>query len=173
MKTKLYIGCGPPGAGKSYYFCRFMNNLISKGEKVAYVSRDRIRFALLDSKDEYFDYEDEVWKIFVKKIQKKLDANCPTVIADATHLTPKARTKLLDALNLHNTEIIPVSFEMPTWICIKQNKLRKNSDYAYVPKGIVRRMNEQFVYPTFDEKYKYAEIIRINKKEKKRDLPDQ
>lgn len=173
MITKLYIGCGAPGAGKSYYFCRFMNNLISKGKKVAYVSRDRIRFALLDSKDEYFDYEDEVWKIFVKKIQKQLDANYPFIIADATHLTPKARKKLLDSLDLHGADIIPVSFEMSTEVCIKQNELRKNSDYAYVPKEVVRRMNEQFVYPTFDEDYKYAEIIRINKKEKQRDLPDE
>lgn len=173
--TTLYVACGIPGSGKSTTF-RSIKEIVDGIGKNTFeiVSRDAIRFAKLrENKNiQYFDKEKEVWKEYIDTIQKYLDEKIDFVIADATQLNQKSRNKLLDSLNLKDVKIIPFSFELPLETCLSRNELRKNDELAYVPRGVVRRMNEQFVFPTFDEKYKYAEIIRINKKEKKRDLPN-
>lgn len=173
--TTLYVACGIPGSGKSTTF-RSIKEIVDGIGKNTFeiVSRDAIRFAKLrENKNiQYFDKEKEVWKEYIDTIQKYLDEKIDFVIADATQLNQKSRNKLLDSLNLKDVKIIPFSFELPLETCLSRNELRKNDELAYVPRGVIRRMNEQFEKPTFSEKYKYAEIIRINEKEKKRDLPN-
>ena len=57
----LYVLCGIPGSGKSH-FCK------NHKDDAVHVSRDAIRFALLEDDDDYFAHEDEVYEIFWEKI---------------------------------------------------------------------------------------------------------
>ena len=163
--TTLYIACGIPGSGKSTTF-RSIKEIVDNVGKNTFkiVSRDAIRFTKLrENKNiQYFDKEKEVWKEYVDTIQKYLDEKIDFVVADATQLNQKSRNKLLDSLNLEGIKIIPFSFEFPCEICLNRNELRKNDELAYVPREVIRRMNEQFEKPTFSEKYTYSAIDRVN-----------
>ena len=174
--TTLYVACGIPGSGKSTTF-RSIKEVVDNIGKNTFeiVSRDTIRFAKLrENKNiQYFDKEKEVWKEYVDTIQKYLDEKIDFVVADATQLNQKSRNKLLDSLNLEDIKIIPFSFEFPLEICLSRNELRKNDELAYVPRGVIRRMNEQFEKPTFSEKYTYSAIARVNEGGITVDLPDQ
>ena len=121
----------------------------------------------------YNNKEKEVWKEYVDTIQKYLDEKIDFVVADATQLNQKSRNKLFDSLNLEGIKIIPFSFEFPCEICLNRNELRKNDELAYVPREVIRRMNEQFEKPTFSEKYTYSAIARVNEGGIIVDLPDQ
>ena len=174
--TTLYIACGIPGSGKSTTF-RSIKEIVDNVGKNTFkiVSRDAIRFTKLrENKNiQYFDKEKEVWKEYVNTIQKYLDEKIDFVVADATQLNQKSRNKLLDSLNLEGIKIIPFSFEFPCEICLNRNELRKNDELAYVPREVIRRMNEQFEKPTFSEKYTYSAIARVNEGGIIVDLPDQ
>lgn len=174
--TTLYVACGIPGSGKSITF-RSIKEIVDGIGKNTFeiVSRDAIRFAKLRENQniQYFDKEKEVWKEYIDTIQKYLDEKIDFVIADATQLNQKSRNKLLDSLNLKDVKIIPFSFELPLETCLSRNELRKNDELAYVPRGVIRRMNEQFEKPTFSEKYTYSAIIKVNEGGITVDLPDQ
>ena len=174
--TALYIACGIPGSGKSTTF-RSIKEIVDNVGKNTFeiVSRDAIRFVKLrENKNiQYFDKEKEVWKEYVDTIQKYLDEKIDFVVADATQLNQKSRNKLLDSLNLKDVKIIPFSFELPLETCLSRNELRKNDELAYVPRGVIRRMNEQFEKPTFSEKYTYSAIAKVNEGGITVDLPDQ
>lgn len=173
--TTLYVVCGIPGSGKSTTF-RSIKEIVDGIGKNTFeiVSRDAIRFAKLrENKNiQYFDKEKEVWKEYIDTIQKYLDEKIDFVIADATQLNQKSRNKLLDSLNLKDVKIIPFSFELPLETCLSRNELRKNDELAYVPRGVIRRMNEQFEKPTFSEKYTYSAIAKVNEGGITVDLPD-
>ena len=174
--TTLYVACGIPGSGKSTTFRSIKEIVDGIGNNTfEIVSRDAIRFAKLRENQniQYFDKEKEVWKEYIDTIQKYLDKKIDFVIADATQLNQKSRNKLLDSLNLKGIKIIPFSFELPLETCLSRNELRKNDELAYVPRGAIRRMNEQFEKPTFSEKYTYSAIIKVNEGGITVDLPDQ
>lgn len=151
MKRKtLYLLCGIPGSGKSYW---------SKTVKDAVVvSRDEIRFSLLSDGEDYFSHEDEVFDIFIKNIKKALEEN-DLVVADATHITKKSRNKTLDCLNLKNVDVIPVCFKVPLETIFKRNEQRTGR--ALVPRSVIRRFYSQFDPPTKNEKHNYKQIIVI------------
>lgn len=174
--TTLYVACGIPGSGKSTTFRSIKEIVDGLGRNTfEIVSRDAIRFAKLRENEniQYFDKEKEVWKEYIDTIQKYLDEKIDFVIADATQLNQKSRNKLLDSLNLEGVKIIPFSFELPLETCLSRNELRKNDKLAYVPRGVIRRMNEQFEKPTFSEKYTYSAIAKVNEGGITVDLPDQ
>lgn len=152
MKSKtLWLTSGVPGSGKSTWV---KNNFNDK----PYVSRDEIRFNLLKEGDDYFTHEDEVFQTFIEQIQECLDTE-NMCVADATHLSPAARTKVLNRLNLEDTDIVILNFEVPLSTVLTRNK--KRSSLAKVPDSVVRRMFYQFTPATKNEKYKYADIITI------------
>lgn len=144
-KGRLFLLCGIPGSGKSY-FCE--HNI--KGNHV-YVSRDRIRFALLEKDDEYFSKEKEVWKYFVSKIEKGLAAG-QDVYADATHLTPASRAKVLSCI-ADAAEINAIYFDIPLDLALRQN--RKRSGRAYVPEETIQSMAKTYQPPRFSEGYNH------------------
>ena len=59
--TTLVLMIGVPGSGKSTWI---QNRLT---EKDVWVSRDTIRYCLLEEDDDYFAKEDEVIKLFINK----------------------------------------------------------------------------------------------------------
>lgn len=144
--NKLYLMIGCPGSGKSTFAKKYIQN-------AKYISRDEIRFSLLTDDEEYFAQEDQVYREFAWKIYDALQNQKIDVIADATHLNAKARSKLFKSipLNWNKVEVIAVFLHTPLDTCIARNELRKNLKRAYVPQQYIRQMFFRMTTPTFDE----------------------
>lgn len=159
---KLIILCGIPGAGKST-FIKNHQKFFETNIKV--VSRDEIRFSLVKENEEYFSKEKEVWTKYVNDIKESLEKN-ETTIADATHLNPTSRLKLINALgsNLKEIEVIPVVLKVGYELAAVQNENRIGTR-SYVPPAVIRNMSKNFVMPSFEEyDYKAIYIYEPNKK---------
>lgn len=156
-KKKVYLLCGCPGSGKSFY-TRTQSFLHSDGTIV--ISRDKIRFSLVDEKEGYFSKEKEVFKAFIKEINMAISSLViDRIYIDATHITETSRNKVLDKLNLENVDLYAVNFLTPVERCINRNDLREGR--ANVPREAIYRMAKDFQPAAINEKYKYKEIINI------------
>lgn len=149
---RLYILCGIPGSGKTTWL---KNNVINP--RAAIVSRDTIRFAFLNEKEEYFSKESLVYNEFILTIQNYIisdDINA--VFADATHLTRKSRAKLLNSLKetikYYNVDVFALVFKTPLKICLERNAKRKGREC--VPESVIHRMHDQFEMPEIKEGFK-------------------
>lgn len=156
MSKTLWVLCGAPGSGKSY----FAKNILANDDHWLYVSRDEIRFQIVKNDEEYFSHETEVYNCFVRNIQLLLDITKQgNVIADATHLNKASRMKLLNRLNLDGVNVIPVYFNTPEHICQERNKEREGR--ARVPSGILHKMYLSRSHPSSDG-YKYAGVLEVS-----------
>ena len=160
-KPTLYSMCGIPGSGKSFYAKRHMN----KDDNIVYVSRDVIRYGLLDREDEYFSKENLVYKKFIDEIVLNLSYGMD-VIADATHLNWASRHKLLAAIgDAFEYNVIPVVVSVDLGIAFERNNRRTGLEQ--VPKSVIRRMSYQFTDPATDP-YEYTTIKYVYNKEEKK-----
>lgn len=142
---ELLIMIGVPGAGKTTW-CK--ENIFNTKKK--YVSRDEIRFSLLEEGDEYFSKEDEVCKIFYNTITNYLKEGYD-VVADATHLNAASRKKLINNVDGY-TSVMGMLIETPLEECLANNEKRKGTR-SYVPRSVIRRMATQLSFPGVDEPY--------------------
>ena len=150
----LYLMCGVSGSGKSTYIQKYLT------PNCAWCSRDLVRFSLLEDNDNYFSKENEVFNKWINNINSEISNDKIDIIyVDATHLTPKARNKVLDKLSLNNVDIIPISFELPLKTCLERNA--KRTGRALVPEDTIINMYQGYKAPTMNEKYKYKKIIKI------------
>ena len=85
----LYILCGPSACGKSTWRDAFIAE--HSDQDIRYVSRDEIRFSMLEEGEDYFAHEKEVFKKFVSTLAQTL-VDGFDVIADATHLNEFSRS---------------------------------------------------------------------------------
>lgn len=157
----LYLVCGIPGSGKSTW----LKNHVKPGNVV--ISRDKIRFSLLQEGENYFAHEDEVYTILWGEMNKALKEG-KNVFVDQTSLTPRSRKYLIDhAKNYDHVNIVWIKVPLET--ALERNENRKGT-LAYVPREQIRRMDMQFVEPTFDEGFnrifKY-EDDKMTEKERK------
>lgn len=153
----LYLMCGIPGAGKSTFIKKRvkLNNAII-------VSRDTIRFSIVKPEEDYFSHEDEVLTIFWRQINEALAAG-KNVFVDQTSLTPKARKLLLQHVKSYDhANLIWIDEDIQT--CLERNEKRRGTR-TYVPRNVIRRMNEQFIEPSLEEGF--YRIYRYNSKEDK------
>lgn len=151
MKPKLYILCGPPGSGKTSFAIEAINYCHNK---LTYISRDEIRFSLLNNDDDYFDKEKEVWKEFIKRIQSAINRNDEIIIVDATHLSPISRERLITNIKgLTKYYVYFLNFITPLAICLKNNNKRQGR--AKVPSDVLRRMYYTFEKANTDEIYDF------------------
>ena len=94
MKQKrVFLMCGVPGSGKSTWVRQRIGTYGGY-----HVSRDEIRFAILSERGgDYFDYENEVIRTFVARINELLDSDeqCVDIYVDATHLTDNSRNQIM------------------------------------------------------------------------------
>lgn len=158
--AKLYILCGPSGCGKTTWATNFIKEHRNT-EDIRYVSRDEIRFELVDPQEKYFSREKEVFKRFADTITQTLIDGFD-VIADATHLNEFSRCKLTQAIDMRfkDYEIVYVSFNVNADTCIKHNANREGR--ANVPETVIRNMCRDFKAPSLDEDDRAKEIINVN-----------
>lgn len=159
--SKLYLLCGVPGSGKSTWVQKRIEEHNEQNESCVWHSRDAVRFSLLKDEEDYFAREDEVIAQWLENIQTSIILDVEHIYVDATHLSPIARAKVLDALCLTDVAIIPVNFLIPLNTCLERNELRKGIGRTYVPRGVIRRMFIQFKPAAHGEKYIYTDIINI------------
>ena len=153
---KLWIVCGIPGSGKSTWIAQ--NRDFFEGTANV-VSRDKIRFALLDDGDDYFGRENDVWTNFVKESKASLKLYENTIL-DATHITIGSRKKIFTALknDLKDIEINALVFDVGLETALQRNENREGR--AYVPVSAIRRMESQMVPPSANEGFTNIIYIR-------------
>lgn len=139
--TNVYILCGIPGSGKSFW----AQHHIKPG--AAYISRDTIRFSLLKEGEPYFSHENEVYDVLWDQINGAL-SDGRDVFVDQTSLNKKSRKFLIDHLTGYN-KINVIWFDTPLEVALERNEQRKG--LAKVPRGQIRRMYYSFEEPTFEE----------------------
>lgn len=158
-KSKIYLMCGIPGAGKSTYLKTRFTNI------PCIISRDEIRFTLVREDEEYFSHEDEVYKEFIKQIKDALRFETE-VFVDATHLNEASRAKTLRSLgkSLKDVEVNIIWVRVPLEVALAQNENRIGTR-SYVPKSVIRRMYSQLTKPSKEEGFDHIYVFE-NGKEK-------
>lgn len=144
-QKKVFVVAGIPGSGKSTWINK---NYIWDYD--ALISRDTIRFALIQDGDDYFSKEQEVRNEFFKEIEEATgpDNQCENVFIDATHLNPKARAQVLRRIH-KDCYITAVSFEVPLQVALERNAQRTGR--AFVPESVIRNMYNSFQRPQIKE----------------------
>lgn len=156
MTKYLWLMVGPPGSGKS----TATTKMFEKDTIIA--SRDKIRFLMLQEGDDYFAYENEVLKEFYRQIQDGLDRGL-AVVADATHLTEKARAATVNAIKLAEGDTLWLGAVVactPLEISLARNA--KRTGRALVPESAIKNMYRSCTDPQFDKNITYNWIIYIN-----------
>lgn len=155
-KKKLYLMCGPAGSGKTTWIrCN------AEAGTSAHISRDRIRFNMVKEDEYYFSREDEVYMEFTRQIRSALWSEwVDSVYVDATHLTKKAREKLIREIDsvypAENYDIIAVVIKPELEVCLAQNTQRTGREN--VPETVIRNMYKSFQHPLRDD-LRYKMII--------------
>ena len=140
--SKMYIMIGAPGVGKSYYIEQHKN----PGTLV--ISRDKIRFSMLNDGDEYFSKEKEVYQEFINQINSAIERN-ETFYVDQTSLTRASRKKLFNHLKHTPNEVIAIYLKSSLDTILKQNAQRTGR--AFVPEDAVINMFNSIEEPTLEE----------------------
>lgn len=144
--NKLYVMVGAPGSGKTTFAKKYLPD-------AKYISRDEIRFSLINKDEDYFSREDEVYREFIWKIYNELQNNHNDVIADATHLNEKSRAKLFKSLplNFSKIEVIGIYLHTPLKTCLARNAQRSKDNRTYVPESALSKMFYRIKPPNFIE----------------------
>ena len=155
MKHNLIIMMGVSAVGKSF----LAKHIADTHDDCIIISRDAIRFAMLGKGEDYFEHEDEVLKHFYQNISDALRVH-KYVIADATHLSVKARRRLFSNISIPSeTRIVGVWIETSLETALRQNAAR--TGLARVPEDVIRRMFKTKVSPRKEEPF--DEIIFISR----------
>lgn len=147
MAKELKMMVGIPGSGKSTWAIAEKERLQNEGKMVAYISRDEIRFSLVEDNEDYFSREKEVFNKFIQVTQAALNSlDKDVVIIDATHISPASRRKVLNRLNSLSDICLTLEvMDVPTSICLERNASREGR--AKVPDFAILNMAENFEVP--------------------------
>ena len=148
--SKMYVVIGAPGCGKSTY----IQNHLKENELV--ISRDKIRFGMLNDNDEYFSKEKEVYNEFIKQIDAAIAADA-TFYVDQTSLNAAARNKLFSRLKKKPDKVIGIYFTTSLDTILQRNAQRTGR--ALVPEDAVINMFNSLTKPTFEEGF--DEILEV------------
>ena len=152
----LYLMVGIPGSGKSTFARKYLR------ENDVWISRDEIRFDLLEVGDEYFAHENKVFNTFVEHINWALNSGFDNVYADATHITKGSRAKLLKRITAKRAETSAIFLDTPLDMCLINNAQREG--LSKVPEDAIRSMSKSLQPPSLqDEPFDKIYIIDVEK----------
>ena len=151
--SKLYLMAGAPGSGKTYWATHHLT------ENDKYISRDEIRFSMLEDKDDYFARENEVFDEFIKQINNSLMIYY-NVFADATHLNFASRNKTISRIHVPVDEINVVFLDTSLNTCIKRNAQRTGR--KFVQEIVIKNMYRSINFPEKEEGIKNVYVIKEN-----------
>lgn len=153
--SKLIIMSGAPGSGKSTY----AKLLVQHDANTIYVSRDVIRFSLLEPDDHYFSKEAEVLETFYNNIISSLNEGY-NVIADASHLNWRSRRILLEnvAKEVTSFQVEVIYMRPPLEVCFERNDTRTGREN--VPHDVITKMYNSQSDPVNDP-YHYDKITYV------------
>lgn len=153
MEKTLIVMMGPAAVGKSY----FAKKIQESHDDCVLVSRDKIRFALLKEDDELYAKEPEVLRQYFHNINFALQHH-KYVIADALHISKRARRQLFSNVRLKGVRVVGVWIEVPVDVALKQNAARTGR--AVVPEEEIRAMFKRKCSPQEDEPF--DEVIFVS-----------
>ena len=148
LELKVLVGI--PGSGKSTYVHQEMDRLEADHYTTCVISRDNVRQSLLTDRDGYFDKETEVFNEFVRQINEAMELGINVVFADATHISPSSRVKLLGRLIADpHTRLTFEVIDVPTEVALERNAQR--TGFARVPDSAIKKMKKGFSIPNEKE----------------------
>ena len=150
MTQELRVMVGIPASGKSTFIKTEVARLEEERKTVAVISRDAVRFSVLKDGEEYFAHEDEVFQEFIRQINECMELGIEVVFADATHISPGSRFKLLSKLVPDpHTHLVFEVMDVNVAECLNRNLKREGRER--VPNTAIRNMAKGFKKPTLSE----------------------
>ena len=140
--TTMYMMIGCPGVGKSYYI------ETHKTPGTLVISRDKIRFDMLNDGDEYFSKEKQVYNEFIRQIDAAIERG-ETFYVDQTSLNRASRNKLFSRLKTKPEFIVAIYMKSSLTKILEQNSRRTGR--AFVPEDAVINMFNSIEEPQLDE----------------------
>jgi len=139
--------------GKSYWGQHHLD------KNTKYISRDEIRFSMLEEGDNYFAKEKQVFKEFCRQINSAIE-KYDRVFADATHVDFSSRIKLLNQINKSSLEEINIILlDTNLEECIRRNSNRKGREV--VPENVIRDMYRRLTIPNINEPFDNIYIVHM------------
>lgn len=156
-KPTFTVMVGLSASGKST-----IADKVAKENNCVIVSSDNIRGEICEEGVVDQSKNDEVFKIFHKRIKENLKAG-KNVIADATNINMKARRSLLE--NVKKVDCYKIAYIVPKPVekCIEDNIYK---DYP-VPHHVIQKQMMNFQIPFLEEGF---DEIKIHRFEKEYDL---
>lgn len=142
MSSHMYMMIGTPGVGKSYYIEQH------KTPGMLVISRDKIRFSMLEDGDEYFSKEKAVYNEFINQINMAIERG-ESFYVDQTSLNRASRNKLFSRLKIKPTYITAIYLKSSLDKILEQNAQRTGR--AYVPEDAVINMYNSIEEPKLEE----------------------
>ena len=157
MLPFLWMGVGFPGVGKSVWLSKNVSQTTT--QDVLILSTDQLieNHAAVVGKtyNEVFkDYIDTASELFFAQVQTALAAN-RNVFIDRTNLTVKSRRRILSLVPKHYKKI-SIVFTCDKEVHDVRLEMRPGKT---IPKGVLKSMEENFVYPTPEEGF--DEVMEI------------
>lgn len=150
MTTELKVMVGIPGSGKSTWVKQEVERIEEEHRTTCVVSRDFVRQSILTDRDSYFDKEVEVFDEFVRQINEAMELGIDVVFADATHISPASRAKLLGRLIADShTKLTFEVIDVPVETALERNAQR--TGVARIPDSAIKKMKKGFSIPTEKE----------------------
>lgn len=150
MTTELKVMVGISGSGKSTFVKQEVERIEEEHRTTCVVSRDYVRQSILTDRDSYFDKETEVFNEFVRQINEAMELGINVVFADATHISPASRAKLLGRLIADpHTKLTFEVIDVPIETALERNAQR--TGFARVPDSAIKKMKKGFSIPTEKE----------------------
>lgn len=146
----IHLMVGIQGSGKSTFSLKLSANL-----NIKIVSTDVVRQTVKDIKEE------DVWPTVYKMCADELKAGYD-VIFDATSITPKVRTRLIDNVKVlyENFNVGCYFFDVDPTICKKRVEQRNNNkNELYLPIEVIDSYFERLVKPTLEEGFIFIKTI--------------
>ena len=153
MTKYIYMMVGAAGAGKSTYIKNHFPDAFD-------VSRDVARFDTMEkyNTDDYFAHEKEAFDTYINRINSAIKCGWRFIVLDATHLTPKARKRVLKRINIPKDAKLYAVVVRPTLEKhIKQNAQRTGK--AFVPVDAIVKQYNSYVEPTCEEGFDNVIIL--------------